>query len=347
MKKSVFRLYANCIPVKGVRRSSICDLHRNDIYYIPNDLYHILTEYRDLTLDEIKERFKKGNISVVEEYFDFLLTNDIGFWTSEAERFPDMSTEWDEPSIITNAIIDVNCTSTHDYQSIIDQFEQVGCKHLQLRFYDVISQDELERILLLFERRRVVAIDIFLRHHLYLKPKYLENLSDQNLRINLIIVHSAPEYRVHRLNGELMNNRGNIIYTKQVIDSNAHCGNISSRYFSYNIKTFTEALRFNSCLNRKIGIDTDGSIKNCPSLVKVYGNIKYDNILKYIESEDFQSLWHVNKGKVNICNVCEHRYICTDCRAFGGEDPEDSLFPKPAKCRYNPFTATWEKEVSF
>ncbi len=35
-----------------------------------------------------------------------------------------------------------------------------------------------------------------------------------------------------------------------------------------------------------------------------------------IGSEEFQFLWKVSKDQISICNVCEFRYICTDCRAF-------------------------------
>ena len=37
-----FKLFANCIPVKGINRSTICDLQRGNYDFIPNDLYEIL-----------------------------------------------------------------------------------------------------------------------------------------------------------------------------------------------------------------------------------------------------------------------------------------------------------------
>lgn len=47
----------------------------------------------------------------------------------------------------------------------------------------------------------------------------------------------------------------------------------------------------------------------------------------------------ITKDKVSVCKDCEFRYICTDCRAFVSS-PDDP-YSKPAKCSYDPYTATW------
>ena len=132
---------------------------------------------------------------------------------------------------------------------------------------------------------------------------------------------------------------GNIILINQKIVSNVHCGLINSEYFSINIKTFTEAQKHNTCLNRKISIDLDGEIKNCPSMNKSYGNIKDINLMEAIEKPGFKDLWYIHKDQVEVCKDCEFRYICTDCRAYI-QNP-DNIYSKPAKCGYNPYTATW------
>ena len=52
----VFQLYANCLPVKGARRSTICDLHKQRMRLIPNDLFYILTDLAGMPTTEIKDR---------------------------------------------------------------------------------------------------------------------------------------------------------------------------------------------------------------------------------------------------------------------------------------------------
>jgi radical SAM protein with 4Fe4S-binding SPASM domain len=90
----------------------------------------------------------------------------------------------------------------------------------------------------------------------------------------------------------------------------------------------------------------DGSIKNCPSASVVYGNIYKDSVLEIVQAgAGFQNVWKIAKSGIAGCKVCEHRYICTDCRVFT-ENPADN-YSKPAKCKYDPYTATWSGEMAF
>jgi len=47
----------------------------------------------------------------------------------------------------------------------------------------------------------------------------------------------------------------------------------------------------------------------------------------------------ITKDQVAVCRDCEFRYVCTDCRAYT-QDADDP-YSKPAKCTYDPYTATW------
>lgn len=135
-------------------------------------------------------------------------------------------------------------------------------------------------------------------------------------------------------------NSGLITFTDQKITSKTHCGIINQRYFVSNIKTFTEAQHHNTCLNRKLSVDTNGDIKNCPSTQTVFGNIKKTTLQEALQHQQLEELWHITKDQIAVCNTCEFRYVCTDCRAYL-ENPDDKL-SKPLKCGYNPKTCEWE-----
>lgn len=126
--------------------------------------------------------------------------------------------------------------------------------------------------------------------------------------------------------------------TTERIISKHDCGKIFG-FFTPNMSTYSESLSFNSCLNKKISIDEDGWIKNCPSMKDKFGNISDTTLEQAIEMQGFKSLWDTTKDKVHVCKDCEYRYICTDCRAYV-EDPDDIL-SKPLKCGYNPYTGEW------
>jgi SPASM domain peptide maturase of grasp-with-spasm system len=202
MKNTYFKLFANCLPVKGASRSTICDVQRTELYFIPNELYETL-----LLLEQ-------------------------------------------------------------------QSFES----------YKVVS----------WKGKGINDIDM-----------------------------------------------GVIAYITQRIDSNSHCGIIDPFYFQLHQGSFVEAQKYNSCLNRKLSIDIDGSIKNCPTLKTSYGKIDEVNDFDWILNEStFKNLWSINKDQIAICKDCEFRYVCTDCRGF-----LDDPFAKPYKCGYNPYTTTWENNA--
>ncbi|MCU0448008.1 MAG: grasp-with-spasm system SPASM domain peptide maturase [Microscillaceae bacterium] len=334
-----FRLFANCLSVKGARRSIICDIQRQNFEFIPNGLYDILIENRGKSLSEIKAEYNNEYDEVIDEYFNFLIDKDFAFWCEkdELDLFPDLDLYWDEPAQITNAIIDLNEWSKLDWANIIQQLEGLGCKHLQVRAFAVYQPAFYESIFQLLENKRIISLEIITPYLLDIEEDSWLALAQKYPRLHNLILHSAPE---DKFAVEDPSGMGNVLYVSQVIDSSVHCGIISPSYFSINIKTFTEAQQHNSCLNRKISIDVGGEIKNCPSMTKSYGNIQDTTLAQVLENQDFKKVWTIHKNQIEVCKDCEFRYICTDCRAYISE-PENQ-YSKPAKCNYNPYTATWE-----
>lgn len=334
----VFLLYANCMPVKGAVRSVICDLHRINVEFIPNDLYEVLTRFKRQTFKKIKEHYGLDNTPVILEYFSFLVEKEYGFICSEKEAslFPDISYRWDAPHIIENAIIDVNENSDHNYGDILSQLEELGCKALQVRFFAKLASESLHRILKLFSNSRIESIELLLAYSADINEENIRDLLSRYKRIISLTFHScpsAPEKGVYNREGV------KIEYTDQVINSSDHCGFISPRSFHLAIDTFMESQQFNTCLNRKISIDVNGEIKNCPSMNFSYGNIKSTRLEEGLSRDGFKKYWQINKDQIEVCRDCEFRYICSDCRAF--TDKEGSLYAKPLKCNYNPYEARW------
>ena len=109
-----FVVFANCKLVKGASRSSICDLQRNQIKLIPNDLFEILSIHEGKSIQEIKKKFGNRYDKTIDEYFEFLVENEFIFFTDNPKLFPKLSDEWDHPSKITNAIIDRNLDSNYN-----------------------------------------------------------------------------------------------------------------------------------------------------------------------------------------------------------------------------------------
>lgn len=331
-----FQLFANCIPVKGYNRSVICDLQRSTIKLIPNDLFSILNKYKGETINEIQRKFDNSYDSTIIEYFEFLLENEFIFFTEVPNLFLDLPLTWDHPSEITNCIVDFDKNSIHDIRAIIDELNHFRCTGLELRYYDSVKIKDIEKHLSYAEtiESSIISIELLIPNYPELKIEMITDLFHNNPRLSAIKVFNAIK---NELISPVRENSGYILLTKEDIQSNLHCGMISSDFFVASIPVFTEGQKFNTCLNRKIGIDSKGNIKNCPTMSKSFGNISNDSLKDVIYKKGFKKYWGVTKDSIDVCKDCEFRYICTDCRAF-----VKNKYDKPLKCGYNPYTNKWE-----
>lgn len=337
MKQSNFILFADCIPVKGFNRSIICDTKSNNYYLIPNGLYDILEEYNGKTIDTIKKDFEHRYDEIIDEYFDFLLNNKLIFFNSNPELFPKMSTKWNSPSLITNIIIDYD-ENIHDFNTLISQFEILKCSYIQLRFYKKIDLDYICSILKVLkeEKSRIVSIDFILPYYENFNLEELNVIIRENSRIHSIIIFNSPYDKSYE---PLRQKMGYIMLVERNIINEKHCGIINEEYFYSNIKLFSESQHHNTCLNKKLSIDKEGNIKNCPSMPASFGNIKETTLSEALNQDGFKKYWNITKDQITTCKDCEFRHICTDCRAYI-EEPHN-IFSKPLKCGYDPYTNKW------
>ncbi len=121
-----------------------------------------------------------------------------------------------------------------------------------------------------------------------------------------------------------------------------NCGAISPKYFRINLPMFSESQKHNTCLHRKISIDSKGDIRNCPSMPESFGNIRDTKLREAIRQKSFKKYWDITKDKITVCSDCEFRHICTDCRAYGRE--ENDIYSKPLKCGYDPYSLQWDRK---
>ena len=330
-------LYANCIPVKGVKNSIICDLQRQNYVQIPNGLYEILSDHRGKDIEEIKSFYNNEYDDIIENYFKTLINNEFAFFTDTPELFPEISMEWDEPLEITNAIVDFDEYSDFDIFSILEQLSELHCKFIQIRYYNEIKLDDIISILEYLDQIQSNSIGInFIFPYINGKIKNdFMSLFTSFKRLNSIAVCGSPIKEIINITHSKY-----LIFSEQKIVSENCCGVIEKEMFSVHIKTFTESQKYNSCLNRKISIDKKGDIRNCPSMSRSFGKIDQVTLKEALYHADFKVFWKVNKDQIDICKDCEFRYICTDCRAYTSDPSSETS--KPLKCGYDPYSGVWE-----
>lgn len=95
---------------------------------------------------------------------------------------------------------------------------------------------------------------------------------------------------------------------------------------------------FNSCWGNKICLKSDGTLYPCVMSKYCLGSFKKIN--KVLDGK--HSYRFLNKSKIKICNRCEFRYLCEECRAMYSNSNKNIL-DKPFTCFYNPSTCMFEK----
>lgn len=330
-------LYENCQIVKGLFRSCIYDLTRNDLYLVPNSLAAVFEMSRHKNCDEVVKLVSSK--SIFNEYASFIIQNELGFFCDKEELscFPNLSLEYESPYKITNVLLDVDVYS--NLEKSMDVVISAKCEHLQLRLYCSAREIKvpLHAIIDKFEGSTIKSIDLYIKGNDDVDVREYEELLISFPRLNFICCYNADcDFKK-----TIFPYCNKLLYTTQRDLTKLHCGQIAYEFFAINIEAFTEAQKSNSCLNNKVSIDRDGNIKNCPSIPQSFGNIENTSLQEALEKPGFKKLWDINKDKIHVCKDCEFRYTCTDCRAYV-EDPEDIL-SKPLKCGYNPYTGVWSE----
>jgi len=332
--EGVFVLFADCVPVKGARRSVLCDLQRGRLRFIPSVLYDILTLRARLPLEDIQAAYSPADRATIEQYLKVLVREEYGFWTDEPAHFTVLDQEWDVAARCTNAIIDVSSESSHDFASIFEQLDSLGCLNIQLRIHDEMAPETLLAIVRQAEGWRFRHLELIAKATAHTTAAFVHELCMAHHIVTRAILHGATEDSRSII--EMLGTE--ICTTVAALDLHA-CGQVDPRQFAVNIHHFTEARCSNSCLNRKMSVAANGDLMACPSMRTAYGNARTDRLADVLEQPGLRALWNVTKDQVAVCKDCEFRYVCTDCRAH---TVDGGLYSKPSSCRYDPYTARWE-----
>ncbi len=342
-KTNIFLFSTDCKLVKGLMRGLLIDAQRNEHFLVPNSVIEFINKANKKALENIYKLYSE-QLDIVEEYIHFLDDKELIIWLDSLEEvkfFPKKSLDWDYPALISNAVISISYQSNISYlEFIVEKLELIQCYNILIKFEGNLKLTQIINYLNQFNESMITFIEVSLECNDKEVIDELIEYSKLNARIaQLSFFDCSVSKDSYFFDDE--NNRLVLFSAKRL--SVLNCGITKPAYFNNLESHYTESLVYNSCLNRKLSIDAEGNIKNCPSITKSYGNINDPNLdIKAIAcSEEFQAVWHINKDKIDVCKVCEFRHVCTDCRAYI-EDPED-IYSKPLKCGYNPYTCEWEE----
>ncbi|WP_312392374.1 grasp-with-spasm system SPASM domain peptide maturase [Chryseobacterium sp.] len=335
-----FNLFSNILVTKGSNRILISDLQRNISELYDIELYDLIEELKTNSIEDILNNYDTESKEIVEEYVEFLLEKEYGFITQNDwdKNFPPFSYEYQDYNILSNIFIELNDLSIlHKIKSSIIDLE---IKHLVIYCKRNLSPDEFLEIDDHFKNSVVESIEIFSPFYNNIDEIFVKDISKKTTRIYSLVFYNCEKAP--------FNTEDSFRFTVNFSDQNlsiSSCGKVHLNYFTTNLPKVLEAINYNSCLYKKIGIDSAGNIKNCPAMQESFGNIKYKTLQEALSHKSFKKYWDLTKENIEVCKDCEFRNICTDCRAYTEKNytNENGLdTSKPLKCGYDPYSGEWK-----
>ncbi|MBK7587807.1 MAG: SPASM domain-containing protein [Bacteroidetes bacterium] len=214
--------------------------------------------------------------------------------------FKESDNYWCDFSTVQNSVIDLSDKNINYLEKIFIELSNLNCKYLQIRSrFRNMPNTTLFNLIRLIKSQDFLFVQLFLEYNIYVKDINFTDLFSSCPSIGEITYYSSPS-RSHSiiLNSFVIN------YISEDFSSECICGLISAKLFAVNLSHFTESLSFNTCLNRKISIDVNGQIKNCPSMAKCYGNIRDTKLIDVVNDPEFQKVWHIKKDEITKCKDC-------------------------------------------
>ncbi len=337
-----FKLHTNCKITKGHNRSIISDFQRLKTLLIPNEAVEIIEKLNSerISINEVVIQYGQENEEIILEYLNFFVENELGFFCQKTDfkLYPEMSTEYLIPNMIHNAVIENEEFDIKKLTVILNQLHQLGCNFLHIYFKPIINVREIQELNELIQSLRFISFELTINFDILHFNQIIDFYKQNENKLAALTFYNSPYNQTFKF-GVL--SLFEIYYVEKDISNFNSCGIVEPKNFVSHQDNYLESLNHNSCLHKKIAIDKEGNIKNCPAMGQCFGNIKNTTLKQAVGKANFKKYWNITKDQVDTCKDCEFRHICTDCRAFV-EDP-NSDFSKPLKCGYNPYTNEWEE----
>ncbi|SHG71532.1 grasp-with-spasm system SPASM domain peptide maturase [Chryseobacterium sp. OV279] len=336
-----FNLFSNILITKGAIRILISDLQRNVSELYPLELYDVVEELKNGSVEDVLENYDEESKTVIQEYLDNLLQKEYGFMTENDwdKNFPPLSCEYDEPSRVSDLFIEL--TEVSILEKVKESVEKLGVKHLVIYSQKPFTEDDFIKTDQIFSHSVLCGIEVFSPFHQAVDLDFINTIHSNTERMYHIVFYTC-EKEPFKVKDEF---RFALNFTEEDVKISS-CGKVDLKYFNTNISKVSEAMNHNSCLHKKMGIDLHGHIKNCPLMPESFGNIHETNLEEALLKANFKKYWSITKDKIEVCKDCEFRYICTDCRAYTErthQNNEELDTSKPLKCGYDPYTGKWEE----
>lgn len=339
-KESSLIIYQNCIPVDGYLRSIVYDLQNNMDILVPKKIANDIRLIHGKEMVEIEELIQSGVID--RSSVEFILKSKIGCIVDKSLKysFPSINLSFEHFSLISNAIIDI-CQNSN-LTKYLNLIESLNCFHFLLRLRDISEIDKVQNSLENLVNSRIISVQIALPYKLEVIDK-IEKLCLYS-RVDCIFLMNCPSEIID--NNPFKNLSNKVFFCEQ---DNLEDITIDYLQFQINPILFSESQNYNTFYNRKIYISGNGLIKNAPECYIDFGNINdiksESSLFSIVENSKFKKYWEIRKDLIDVCKICEFRYMCVDPSLPLRR--EDGSWYRSKECNYNPFICKWDIDPEY
>lgn len=339
-----YKIFEEVKLVKGYYRGIAYDLHRNNYDFLPNELIDVLIKQNGKSLRTLKKNLLEiCTEATYKEYLDFLLKKEYIFLIDKKyiSLFQTLNQHWELPSLIYSAIIDVKNPELFLKNKVIEQLEEIGCKHLLLRFNDLNTLSLINQFILNYKNSGFHSIQIWINmKQKTFKNSDLKKICIENPKVTNMSFFNCPTQST-KSQIRIFNEVTIKIYNGIWQDSDDCL--VQQSHFKINISNFIESTHYNNYFYQKIFIDDNGFIRNAP-LCSSQGNVS-NTLIKSILTPDFKKYWFSNKDNTIVCKDCEYRYMCIDSRI--PKEINKEFWGHNNNCNYNPYICKWKDENKY
>lgn len=329
-----FELFSFCIPVKGAKKSVICDLRQGRFIPISNTIYSILDDNveKKYSIIDIKRNLDNRSDYEIDTLLNFLEQNKMGIYQDEnSVLIKKINFQFYSHQKISNSIIEIKEINNYNIIYVLNQLNKLFCEAIEIRFLEEISKTELINILEFCKEKNFKIVNLFIKNNKNLKDKDYKDFFYKYRMLNRIFVHSTSDKNN-------FNSSDYVFYlSSQLKESHRECVSLDNLVLNY--FSFSEAKNFNLGLNKKLSIDYKGNVKNHLSHSKIFGNVNNESLSTIIKKDSFKTKWNLSHDKIEICRECQYRYMCNDCIDI--TQNKQGKFIKTMKCNFDPYRDRW------
>lgn len=324
------KLYPNCVPVVGSRTIAFYDLDQQRFTLFPKESLYKADSFSNdnFLLDQVSA----AGLDLLTNK-GLLISNSIISHNTEIQ--PIEEHEWNSPSIITNATIEMSeqngLLNYTNSANLFDMLAKLICKHLFIKLVDFVPVSVIRRMLDKIQATNVYSLQLVLPFNEEYYSNEFGRIIISQQKVSYVIIENSPfdkniEDKIFFSGRELV-----LGYDKR------------EAQFHVNHSLFEESQLHHTYFNRKLHIGAAGEIKNALETDATFGYIQeildVNQLKKIIGTPEFQYYWFAHKNICEVCKDCEYKHMCVDNRVPAYHDNGSWYHTRP--CNYDPYTGQW------